>query len=85
MTSKQTTPRRKKKSEGSSGPNEGEGNRTAARAFNADERKFVDSGQVEQKAREAEHAFEGAEGDQLRRAEELGKQHSKGEDPQIKR
>jgi hypothetical protein len=69
----------------SSGPNEGEGNRTAAREFNAEERKFVASGQVEKKAREAQEAFDGKEGDELRRAEELGKSHSKGEDPKLKR
>lgn len=61
--------------------NEGEGNRTAARAFNADEHRFVESGQVEEKAREAEQALDGSEGQQLRRAEEEGKRHSKGEDP----
>lgn len=68
----------------SSQPNEGEGNRTAARAFDADERKFVDSGQVEQKAREAEEALEGKEGDELRRAEQAGKSRSKGDDPKSK-
>jgi len=38
---------------------------------------------VEKKAREAEKAIEGKEGDELRRAEEMGKRHSHGEDPQI--
>jgi hypothetical protein len=51
----------------------------------ADERKFVASGQVEKKAREAKEAFDGKEGDELRRAEELGKSRSKGEDPKLKR
>lgn len=75
----------KDKSDRSSGPNEGEGNRTAARQFDADERKFVASGQVEKKAREAQEAFDGKDGDALRRAEEVGKSHSKGEDPKLKR
>lgn len=75
----------KQESEQSSGPNEGEGNRTAARQFNADERRFVASGKVEEKAREAEEALAGPEGDALRRAEEEGRRHSKGEDPLLKR
>ncbi|MGH7033368.1 MAG: hypothetical protein ACREFL_06540 [Stellaceae bacterium] len=65
----------------SAGPNEGEGNRTAARAYDAAQRKFVAEGKVEEKAREAEEAFVGAEGDALRRAEDEGKRRSKGEDP----
>jgi hypothetical protein len=84
MSGKGTTSR-KKHSEQSSQPNEGEGNRTAARAYDADQRKFVESGQVDKKAREAEEAFEGKEGDELRRAEEFGKRHARGEDPEVKR
>ena len=77
-------PKAKPKQEQSAGPNEGEGNRTFARKFDADERRFVESGQVEDKAREAEEALAGAEGRDLRRAEEEGKRHSKGEDPLLK-
>jgi hypothetical protein len=79
-------PSRTRKSETpqSSQPNEGEGNRTAARAFDADERKVVDSGQVEQKAREAEEALERKEGDELRRAKQTGKSRSKGKEPKPK-
>ena len=65
--------------------NEGEGNRTAAREFNADQRRFVESGKVEEKAREAEKAYEGSEGRELREAEEHGKRHAHEEDPQVKR
>ncbi len=65
--------------------NEGEGNRTAARAFNEAEQRFVRSGKVEEKAKEAEKAYEGKEGDALREAELVGKRHAKGEDPEIKR
>ena len=64
---------------------EGEGSYTATRAFDADERKFVASGQVEKKAREAQEAFDGKEGDELRRAEEIGKSRGKGEDPKLKK
>jgi hypothetical protein len=81
----QSATQRKRTSEHSASPNEGEGNRTAARAYNADQHRFVESGEVEKKAREAKHAFEGKEGEQLRRAEELGKRHSQGEDPEVKR
>jgi hypothetical protein len=65
--------------------NEGEGNRTAAREFNEAEQRFVRSGKVEEKAKEAEKAYEGKEGDALREAENVGKSHAKGEDPEIKR
>lgn len=65
--------------------NEGEGNRTAAREYNKAQQDFVRSGSVEEKAREAEAALEGKEGEELRRAEEKGKQHIAEEDPQIKR
>jgi len=65
----------------SAGANEGEGNRTAARAYDAAQRKFVAEGEVEEKTREAEEALEGKEGDALRRAEDEGKSHSHGEDP----
>jgi hypothetical protein len=65
--------------------NEGEGNRTAARTYNQAQQDFVKSGQVAEKAREAEDAVEGREGDELRRAEAEGKRHTHGEDPQIKR
>lgn len=47
---------------------QGEGNYDAARKFDADERAFVKSGQVEKKAREAEDALDGPEGADLERA-----------------
>jgi hypothetical protein len=65
--------------------NEGEGNRSAARAYNKAQQDFVKTGQVAEKAREAEDALEGREGEDLRRAEAEGKRHTHGEDPQIKR
>ena len=65
--------------------NEGEGNRTAARAYNKATTDFVKSGEVESKAREAERAVEGAEGEKLREAEREGQSHSHGEDPLLRR
>lgn len=60
--------------------NEGEGNRTAARTFNKDEQKFVQSGKVEQAAREAERAMKNPEERQrLEQAEREAKSHSRGE------
>jgi hypothetical protein len=47
---------------------QGEGNYDAARKFDAEERAFVKSGQVEQKAKEAEDALDGPEGAELERA-----------------
>jgi len=47
---------------------QGEGNYDAARKFDAEERAFVKSGQVEKKAKEAEAALDGPEGEDLERA-----------------
>lgn len=47
---------------------QGEGNYDAAREFDAEERAFVKTGQVEKKAREAEQALDGPEGEDLERA-----------------
>jgi hypothetical protein len=57
-------------------PNEGEGNRTAARAYNRQAERFAKSGKVEKKAREAQQAVDGAEGKELAQAEAAGKSHS---------
>jgi len=61
--------------------NEGEGNQTAALAYDAEATKFAQSGQVEAKAKEAKAAVDGPEGPELRRAERVGKRRSRGEDP----
>ena len=66
-------------------PNEGEGNRTAAREYNEAQRRFVRSGKVEEKAKEAEKAIEGSEGERLREAELVGKRHIAEEDPDVER
>lgn len=64
--------------------NEGEGSRSAARAYNEGGAKTEKSGKVEEKAREAAEALDGPEGAELRHAEEAGKRHSHGEDPALK-
>ncbi|MDX1655472.1 MAG: hypothetical protein R3310_09720 [Candidatus Competibacteraceae bacterium] len=63
---------------------EGEGSRTAARQYNKDTREFVESGRVEQKAREAAQASP-AEEAEMKKAEEEGKSHAKEEDPALHR
>jgi len=47
---------------------QGEGNYDAARKFDAEERAFVKSGQVERRAKEAEQALDGPEGPDLEQA-----------------
>lgn len=47
---------------------QGEGNYDAARKFDKEERAFVKSGQVEQKAKEAKEALDGPEGEELEQA-----------------
>jgi hypothetical protein len=57
---------------------QGEGNYDAARRFDKDERRFVETGPVEQKAREAEEALDGPEGEALERArKETGERGAK--------
>ncbi|MDB5396009.1 MAG: hypothetical protein JWM91_3515 [Rhodospirillales bacterium] len=65
--------------------NEGEGNRTAAKAYNKGVQDFEKTGQVDKKAREAADALDGPERRELEQAEEAGKSHSHGEDPALKR
>jgi hypothetical protein len=68
----------------SNSPNEGEGNKTAARQYNEAQQRFAQSGKVEEKAREAEKALDGPEKEVLQQAEAVGKRHSAGEDPAVK-
>jgi len=53
--------------------NEGEGSRTAAKAYNEQTKKFATTADVEGQARKAADALDGSEGDELRRAEEEGR------------
>jgi hypothetical protein len=57
-------------------PNEGEGNRTAAREYNEAQHRFVQSGAVEEKAQEAARAMNSPERIELERAEAIGKQRA---------
>ena len=68
----------------SSSRNEGEGNKTAGRQYNEAQRRFVEFGQGEDKAREAEKALGGPEKAKLQKAETIGKGHSAGEDPKLR-
>jgi len=67
------------------GQNEGEGSRSAAAAYDRDQSDFARHGDVEEKAKEAESAREGAERQELEKAERYGKSHSHGEDPSLYR
>ena len=78
----------RKQTKGSSGTdqeNEGEGSRTAAKKYDQDAQRFAELGKVDEKARQAREAVDGPEGEELVHAEAQGKQHSKGEDPEITR
>jgi hypothetical protein len=71
------------KDAGGAWPNEGEGSRSGARAYDEATEKFAKSGKVAEKAREARQAVDGPEGKDLERAEAEGKRHGKGEDPAL--
>lgn len=64
--------------------NEGEGNRTSAREYNESQQRFIRSGQVDQKAREAARDMDK---DSIRRelehAEAIGRRHAAEEDPEV--
>jgi hypothetical protein len=66
------------------GANQGEGHCRSARSYDEHVRRTAESGQVDKKAREAGKAVEGKGDDELRHAEEMGKRHSHGEDPQLR-
>ena len=62
---------------------EGEGSYSGSKDYNERTKKFIDSGKVEDAAREASPKSEG-KAHAMRKAERIGKQRSKGEDPQKK-
>ena len=67
-------------------PNEGEGNRTAARKYNDAQQQFIKSGKVDQKAHEAERDLDNATiRRELEHAETVGRSHAAKEDPEVKR
>jgi hypothetical protein len=51
----------------------GEGNRTAAKRYNAGVKETVETKDIDKLAHEAEEALEGPEGDELREAEKRAK------------
>ena len=57
---------------------QGEGDYDAARRFDREERAFVESGDVEKKAREAEEALDGPEGEDLERARRESAERGEG-------
>ena len=60
---------------------QGEGNYDATRHYNEGLEKSVEKGNAEELAEQAKKALEGAEGDELRKAEERGK---RGQTPDSK-
>ena len=62
---------------------EGEGSYTGSKDYNERTKKFVDSGKVEQAAKEAKPQSE-QESHEMQKAERIGKQHAKGEDPALR-
>jgi hypothetical protein len=63
---------------------QGEGNYDATRRYDKAATDFVKSGKVEQAARDARPKDE-AEAEALRKAEQEGKSHAKGEDPALRK
>ena len=59
---------------------EGEGSYTGSKDYNERTRKFTESGKVEEAARDAEPKNE-AEKHAMQKAERIGKEHAKAEDP----
>jgi hypothetical protein len=63
---------------------EGEGSYSGTKDYNARTKKFVESGKVDDAARNAEPKSE-EEKQAMQKAERIGKQHAKGEDPALKK
>jgi hypothetical protein len=64
--------------------NQGEGNKKAAREYNDKATEHAKSGKVEGEANDAKRAVD-TEGDELRRAEEVGKERMAEEDPEFRK
>jgi hypothetical protein len=62
----------------------GEGDYESAKKFDDEEAAFVKSGRVDKAARDAEPRSQ-AEADEMKKAEEIGKSRSKGEDASAKK
>jgi hypothetical protein len=63
---------------------EGEGSYTGSKDYNERTRKFVESGKVEQAANDAQPKSE-REAHEMQKAERIGKQHAKEEDPALRK
>ena len=63
---------------------EGEGSYSGSKDYNERTKKFVQSGKVDQAARDAEPKSE-EEKHQMQKAERIGKDRAKGEDPALKK
>ena len=63
---------------------EGEGSYSATKDYNQRTKKFIDSGKVEDAARDAAPQSE-EEKQAMQKAERLGKERAKGEDPALKK
>jgi hypothetical protein len=63
---------------------EGEGSYTGSKDYNERTKKFVDSGKVEQAAKDAQPKSE-QEVQEMQKAERIGKQRAKEEDPALKK
>lgn len=62
--------------------NQGEGDKEAARRYNEDQKRFVDSGAVADGARRAKPEND-AQAKEMLEAEAQGRQKAKGEDPTV--
>jgi hypothetical protein len=62
---------------------EGEGSYSGSKDYNERTRKFVDSGKVDEAARKAEPKTS-EEKHAMQKAERLGREHAKGEDPALR-
>ena len=62
---------------------EGEGSYSGTQDYNERTRKFMDQGKVDEAARRAEPQSE-AERQAMQKAERIGKQRAKGEDPALR-
>ena len=60
----------------------GEGSYSGTKDYNERTKDFVDSGKVDEAARSAKPQSE-EEAHQMQKAERIGKQHAKGEDPAL--
>ena len=63
---------------------EGEGSYSGTKDYNQRTKKFIDSGKVDEAAREAEPRSE-EEKHAMQKAERIGKQRAKGEDPALRK